>query len=150
MAATHRNFTNSLLSELTLNREPRRTHEVIHDVAKIRSTKRTTLPVPSHFNQTHNHSLHTNPPLHNIATVNAFAATRPPDCLSSGLARNANTTHNNNLHTTVPASWRPAHQPFTLSAAVPSSATSGLLAKLMVMLHVVSREVQISWTGADK
>jgi hypothetical protein len=49
-----------------------------------------------------NHSLHTNPPLHNIATVNAFAATRPPDCLSSGLARNANTAHHN-LHTTVSA-----------------------------------------------
>jgi hypothetical protein len=30
---------------------------------------------------------------------------------------------------------------------VPSHATSGLLAKLMVMLHVASGKVQISWTG---
>jgi hypothetical protein len=146
----HRNFTNSLLPERTANRKLR-TYKVIRDVAHIHSTKRTRLPVPSHFNQTHdNHSLHTNQPLHNIATVNAFAATRPPDCLSSGLTRNANAAHNNNLHTPVLAHLRPAHQPSTLSAAVPSNATSGLLAKLMVMLHVASRQVHISWTGTDK
>jgi hypothetical protein len=97
--------------------------------------------VPSHLNLTHdNHSLHTKPPLHNIATVNAFAATRPPDCLSSCLARNANTAHNNNLHTTYPANLRPTHRPFYAECSRANNATSGLLAKLMVMLHVASRK----------
>jgi hypothetical protein len=60
------------------------------------------------------------------------------------------TAHNTLQHTPDLANLRKAHQQSTQSEAVPSNATSGLLAKLNVMLHDASRKELISVTGADK
>lgn len=100
--------------------------------------------------ETYKNALQPNQPLHNTHTVSTYAAARPPDCLSSSLARNANTAHNDNLHTPDPTNLRQAHQQLTRSEAVHSNATSGLLAILKVMLHDASRKALISETGAEK